>query len=142
MKIKTQLTLLIVILLGFIIAIPTTAIAGRDHHRHGHKYGHSNHYDRSYRGYSHPRHHYKRHHRHKHSRKHHYGRHNYYYDQPRGYYKRKHRHHYRSNQYYPQPRYINGYNYNRDYYPSPSYGYPPHITFGFDTGNSHFMLRY
>lgn len=125
MNIKTQLTLLGVILLGFIIAIPTTAIAGRDHHRYGHKYGQSNHYDKYYRGYSHPRHHYKRHYRHKQSRKHHYG-----------------RHHYRSNQHYPQPRYINGYNYNRDYYPNPSYGYPPHLTFGLNTGNSHFMLRY
>lgn len=142
MKTKTQLTLLIVILLGLVTAIPTTVLAGSDHHRHGHNYGHSYHFDRHYHGYSHPRQHYKRHHRHKHSHKHHYGRHNHYYGQPGGYSKHKRRHHYRARHYYPRPGYIIEYNYNHLNYSTPSYGYPPHITYGFNTGNSHFMLRY
>lgn len=131
MKSKTQLTLLIVVLQGLVTAIPTTVLAGNDHHRHGHNVGHSYHFDRHHRGYSHPRHHYKRH-----------GRHNHYYGQPGGYYKGKHRHHYRSRHYYPKPRYIIEYNYNHHGYLKPSYGYPPNPIYGFNTGNSHFMLRY
>jgi len=48
------------------------------------------------------------------------------YNQPRVYYNR---------QYYPQPAY--------NYYPAaPVYGYPGNVTFGINTGNASFMLRY
>ncbi len=48
------------------------------------------------------------------------------YNQPRVYYNR---------QYYPQPAY--------NYYPAaPAYGYPGNVTFGINTGNASFMLRY
>ncbi|MDP1559380.1 MAG: hypothetical protein Q8K59_11175 [Nitrosomonas sp.] len=124
--IKTSTNLLSVMLLGFILAMPTVAMAGRDHHRQGHHYGHSSHYDRPGRGYNQS--HYKQH---KHSRRHNHIVYNQVYIQPRGYYNRQ----------YSQPGYdyVPGYNH---YYPNQPYGYPPNVGLDINTGNTRFMLRY
>jgi hypothetical protein len=136
-KTKTELTLFMIMMLGFLAAIPS-AMAGRDQHTYGHKYNHFDQYDRHYRGQFHSRHQYKQQRRHKYSHKHHFDRHNFYSPQLSGHYKRKHRHdrhHYRYKQHFPQPRYIIKYNNilndNRS-----------NITYGFDPGNTQFMLPY
>ncbi len=126
--IKNSTSILTAALLGFLLIIPTVAVADRDHHRHDrHSYGGDHYYDRHDRSHNNRR-HYKRHKRHNNHR--HYRS----YGQPRGYYNR-------------QPRYNTGYNqypqqaYNT-YYPSQSYGYRPNVSLGINAGNTSFMLRY
>lgn len=114
----TLANLLLIMLFGLILGIPSVVLAGKDHHQ----YGHSKHYDRHDHAYS-QHHYYKkhRHNKHKHARKH------------------SHRHNYGGyNPNYNQPRYNN----SPIAYPTPAYGYPANLVLGIDTGNTSFMLRY
>jgi len=129
----TLASLLLMMLFGLILGMPSVAQAEKDHHR----YGHSKHYDRHDHAYS-QHHYYKKHNRNKHkharkhSQKHNYGGYNHNYNQPhRSYDNRRYNH-------YPQTRYNN----NPITYPTPTYGYPANLVLGIDTGNTSFMLRY
>lgn len=108
-KIKTNISLSVTILMGFLAAMPPTAMAGRYDQAYGHKYGHVDHDDRHYHGDIHPRHYYKQQRRHQHAHKHHFDRHHFYYRQRSGHLKHKQRqnkYHYRHKHVYLLPRYI------------------------------------
>jgi len=110
--------LLLMMVLGLALGMPSMALAGKDHHR----YEQSMHYDRHDHAYSQHR-YLKKHRRNKHKYTH----------------KHSHRHNNaRYNHNYGQPRYNN----SPIVYPVPTYGYPANLVLGIDTGNASFMLRY
>ncbi|SFP48208.1 hypothetical protein SAMN05216419_100429 [Nitrosomonas cryotolerans] len=127
-------TLLMLVLAGIITAIPVTATAGRDHHRHDH-----HRYDRDHHRHDHKHKHRKRHKQHKQHK--HYEYNTYIYQstpQPRPAYQQP-------RYINSQPRYIDNRTYTNNQYSGPSpeyYGYPPNVMLGIDTGNARFMLRY
>ena len=143
----TPVNMLLIMLIGWVLAIPAAVEASRGHHRFGHVH-HHHYYDH---GPSHHHRHYKKRHYKKHYyKRNYYNRHNPYY----GGYNRI---------YSPPPRYYNRPYYNRPYYnrpyynsqpaygygpsmisypPAAGYGYPPNVSLGINTGNASFMLRY
>ncbi|PTN12899.1 hypothetical protein [Nitrosomonas aestuarii] len=138
-KTLTPITLALMMLFGLVLAMPVAVEAGRGHHQYGHSHHHFyNHGSGHSHHHHHNKRHYKKHYNKKHSKRHdpYYGGYNRNYNQP--YYNRPYYNQHNSN---PQPRY----SYSPNYISSPpvaGYGYPSNMTFGINTGNTSFMLRY